>query len=44
MISQQKIYDHALVFCRNIMCSIKGLTIQRRMYEKDFFCYHLKLN
>lgn len=39
MLSLQTIYDHAPVFFQNIMCSVKGWTIQRRRYGKEFFRY-----
>ena len=35
----QKIYDHSPVFFQNIMCSVKGWTLARQRYGKDFFRY-----
>ena len=39
MLPLQKIYDHTPVFFQNIMCSVKGWTIQRRRCGKEFFRY-----
>jgi phenylacetate-CoA ligase len=35
----QSIYDHSPVFFQNIMCSVKGWTLARQRYGKDFFRY-----
>ncbi len=37
MISLQTIYEHAPVWLQNLMCLVKGGTIVRRRYGKEFF-------
>ena len=32
----QKIYDHAPVWAQNVMCSVKGWTIDRKRFSKGF--------
>ena len=32
----EKVYNHAPIWVQNVMCSVKGWTIDRKRYSKDF--------